>query len=207
MSRHLAVLVLLLSSTRIAAQAPATDFPAQLSADTRQVLTRIADSARAAKLPVEPLVSKAAEGVLKGADDARIIAAVRTLARQLGEARAIMPAGTGTAALTAAASALRSGVTAETLRSLLEAGQGSDAADFGVALVTLADLAANGVPPRTAGDAVSELLRRGTPGRDLAALRSAIAQDIGDGIAPERALSARLRILMPATPTPEVRRP
>jgi hypothetical protein len=174
--------------------APGNEFPTRLDPETRLVLTRLADSARAARLPVEPLVSKAAEGVLKGADDARIVAAVRALVRQLGDARAIMPAGTSTATLTAAASALRAGVSTETLRGLIDAGRGTRADEFDLALITLADLAANGVTPSRAGDAVSDLLRRGTPGRALAALRSAIAQDIGAGVSPERALATRMEV-------------
>ena len=195
MRAFLLVLVLGMAATAEGqSPAPGTDFSARLAPETRLVLTRLADSARAVKLPVEPLVSKAAEGVLKGADDARIVAAVRALVRQLGDARAIMPAGTSTATLTAAASALRAGVSTETLRALIDAGRGTRAEEFDLALITLADLAANGVAPNRAGDALSDLLRRGTPGRELAALRSAIAQDIGAGVSPERALATRMEV-------------
>src|SRR5256885_15532589 len=76
------------------AQGPAYEFPSSLSAETQLTLTRIADSARAARLPVQAIVAKAAEGALKGADDARIIRAVRTLFGELSEARAALPAAT-----------------------------------------------------------------------------------------------------------------
>ena len=200
---------MLLATAAAGAQTPApTEWPVTLSPGTRAALALVADSARSAKVPTEPLMLKAAEGVLKGADDARIVAAVRALSRQLGEAKSILPAGSGTAVLTTAASALRAGVSHETLRALVESGRASDPADFAVALVTLADLAANGVTPRLAGEAVANLLQRGASSRDLAALRSAIAQDISAGIPPERALDSRIgRLLDDRDFAPRIARP
>ncbi|MGH7529549.1 MAG: hypothetical protein ACREMN_04130, partial [Gemmatimonadales bacterium] len=61
---------------------------ARLDSDSRPVVAAIIDSARAAGLPVEPLVQRALEGVAKRAAGARIIAAVRRLAADLASAQA-----------------------------------------------------------------------------------------------------------------------
>ena len=61
--------------------------PETLQPDTRAAVERLADSLRSAGVPWEPLYAKSAEGVLKGADDERILRAVRSLARELTGAR------------------------------------------------------------------------------------------------------------------------
>ncbi|MDQ3696818.1 MAG: hypothetical protein M3373_02165, partial [Gemmatimonadota bacterium] len=63
---------------------------ARLDARTRAGVVAIVDSARAAALPTEPLVLKALEGASKRAGRERILAAVRTLAVELGAARAAL---------------------------------------------------------------------------------------------------------------------
>lgn len=195
---RLLVLALLLGSALAGAQAPATTyaFPERLRPDARATLTNIADSARAAGLPTDPLVAKAAEGVLKGAADARIVFAVRALARHLAQARDALGASVTDATLAAAADALRAGISTESLRDLGVANAGRAEADLGLALITVTDLAASGVPVRNAERAVTALLRRGAPERDLPALRAAIAHDIAAGVAPETALDARLETLV-----------
>lgn len=190
-------LVLALMPVVVAPQTPSSSyaFPEGLSTATRAVLTRIADSARATDLPTEPLVAKAAEGLLKGADEARIVTAVRVLAGHLGAARALLPVSASRGTLTAAASAMRAGIPRESIRELAGANPGSDA-DLGLALITLTDLAASGIPTERAERAVIALLHRGAPERELPALRAAIAHDVASGIAPETALDARLKTIV-----------
>jgi len=86
----LLALGMLSAAARLAvAQAPGEPaLPARLGAPAHSAIVAIMDSARAAGLPTTPLAAKAAEGVLKGADDAHIVEAVRSLAKALGEARA-----------------------------------------------------------------------------------------------------------------------
>ena len=79
------------------------------------------DSAVAAGLPRDVLVAKAAEGVLKGADDARIVRAVRMLVTDLGTAKGLLRVGASSSLLTAAASALRAGIPGPVVRQLVEA--------------------------------------------------------------------------------------
>ena len=198
-----ALAMLVLAAAGAAAQTPqGSVLPERLAPETRAALTRLADSARAAGLPAEPIVAKAAEGVLKGADDARILKAARSLVAELGAARLALP-GASASVLTAAASALHAGATPRLVRDLREAasarGNGRDRdADLAVALISVADLAASGVQAERAGSAISQLLRRGAPEAEITAFRASVARDISEGAGPEQALSARMR----GRPTP-----
>ena len=194
-TRAVLTLALLLGAAHAGAQSAPPDFPASLGESTRITLARIADSARMDGIPTEPIVAKAAEGVLKGADDTRIVAAVRALVRQLGRARAVLPS-SSTGTLTAAASALRAGVTTEAIRDLAIASAGGSDADLGVALVTLVDLTTSGVSAGEAGRSVHRLLQGRAPEGAFAALRTAVAADVRAGTSPEAALSARMAPLM-----------
>jgi hypothetical protein len=171
------------------------EWPARLAGATRDTLTSLADSARAARLPAEALVAKAAEGVLKGADDVRILRAVRVLTRELADARGALPSNAPLGTLTAAASALHAGVSPEMLRRLSAAG-GVDAAELGIAFVTLADLVASRVPADAASASIEQLLRHRAPESEMSAFRAAIAQDIQAGRAPEAALASRTQALV-----------
>src|SRR5262245_624640 len=115
---HLSWIAAWLVATSAHAQATTT-LPARLNADTRVAIERLIDSARTAGLPVSPLADKAAEGVLKGADDQRILSAVRTLARELGEARNLLGSPRDHGLLTALASALHAGASPAELRRLV----------------------------------------------------------------------------------------
>ena len=84
--------------------------PETLSRDTRDSLHAIIRQSAAARVPTEPLYAKAAEGVLKRATDARILAAVRGLAQALAEARAQLPDSAAPGTVVAAASAIQAGV-------------------------------------------------------------------------------------------------
>ena len=90
----------------------------RLAPAAREAVVRIADSARASGLPVEPLYSKAEEGAFKRATDAQIVAAVRALARALADARTALGAESTADELVAGASALRAGVSTDALRRL-----------------------------------------------------------------------------------------
>lgn len=177
------------------AQATAYDWPKSLSADTRTTLTRLADSARALGLPSDAIVAKASEGVLKGADDARIVRAVRVLVEELSTAKTALPQGTGATALHAAASALHAGVPVATLSKIISAGARNET-ELGIGLVAVADLAASGVPPADAGGAIVELIKRHAPEADVTALRIAVARDVAAGRTPGSALGSRMDVLL-----------
>ena len=95
---------------RRAGTAARSHTPAQLSASTRATLERLIDSARVAGLPVDPLYSKVREGVFRSADDARVIAAVQRLGRDLGDARSALGDSAAGEEIAAGANALRAGI-------------------------------------------------------------------------------------------------
>lgn len=199
--QHVAcVAALVCAASSLGGQQPATaaDLPARLSVSTRQAIARLGDSLRAAHLPDEPLYAKAAEGVLKGADDARIVSAVRTLARELGDARSSLGDGADAAELVAGASALHVGATPTMLKQLREAhlAAGRSGTSLATPLVALADLLTRRVPPPVAAAAIDSLVARRAPGDDFAALRAAVERDIDAGRAPEAAVTTRMQGLL-----------
>ncbi|HEY7878949.1 MAG TPA: hypothetical protein VIC55_12020 [Gemmatimonadaceae bacterium] len=172
--------------------------PARLGSTARTSIQLAIDSARAAGLPTEPLAAKAAEGVLKGADDQRIVDAVRSLAHALGQARAALGADAGPAVLAAGASALRAGVTADALHAFAQpqadsGGPPVEPAVLATALVTLVDLVAKGVPTNAASGSIEQLLRLRAPEARFVALRRQVERDIRGGESPAAALTTSLR--------------
>lgn len=155
---------------------------------SRTVLAGIIDSARAAGLPTAPLVNKALEGASKGADGARIIAAVRGLAEGLGRARQALGTSSTEAELVAGAAALRAGVAATFLERLRAEHRGG----MTMPLAVMADLVARGVPADTAARAVVALARAGAREEELVAFRQSVERDIALG-APAGA-SASVRV-------------
>src|SRR5512147_2289760 len=120
MRRFIVAIAALLVATTARAQDIDRTLPAQLSAATRATLERYIDSARVAGLPIDPLYSKVREGVFRSADEARVIAAVRRLGRDLGDARLALGDSAGAEELTAGANALRAGVRPADLSRLRE---------------------------------------------------------------------------------------
>ena len=183
----------------------AADLPAQLTPLTRLAIERLADSLRLSRLPSDAVYAKAAEGVLKAAPEARILAAVRRLARALGDAREALGETADDAELVAGASAILAGVPAATLRRLREAANGmpaSSRASLATPLVVLADLVTRRVPPPVAAAAIDSLVSRGAPGEDFAVLRAAVERDIEAGRAPDAAIVLRTRSLLETLDTP-----
>ena len=109
------LLVALTLATTAQAQDPR--LARRLDPQAQAQLAQVLDSARAAGLPLEPLVDRALEGASKGASVERIAAAVRKLAIDLTTARNALGGG-NVAELEAAASALRAGVKPEDLKRL-----------------------------------------------------------------------------------------
>ena len=184
------ILVVLLASSASAQQT----LPDKLTRETRDSLATVIAEAKAAGLPTEALYAKAAEGVLKRADDARILLAVRNLSRTLGDARSALPAGSASSTIVAAANALQAGVERGVIVRYAAVSRGSEA-DLSVALVTLADLIASNVPTTAAAQSVEQLLRHGVRDNELASFRAAVISDIQAGTKPEDALRSRARLV------------
>jgi hypothetical protein len=170
--------------------------PSQLSAPTRATLERLIDSARVAGLPVDPLYSKVREGVFRSADEARVIAAVQRLERDLGDARSSLGDSTSAEEITAGANALRAGIRAADLAKLREARGPKANRPLTVALVVLADLATRGVPPAMAAASVNELVSRNVTDGSLLSFRQNVERDLVGGRSPASALDTRTRALI-----------
>jgi hypothetical protein len=183
---------------------------ASLSTPARLAIRATADSLTAEGLPGDALVAKAAEGLLKGADEARIVAAVHRLAADLRIAGAALGSVASPGEILAAASALRAGASPETvrqLRSLAAPGSASARRPLTVALVVLADLVARGAPARVAAESVTSLVARGASDDDLQALRIAVERDIDAGAEPTSAAVARSRAIADSLGAPSAARP
>jgi hypothetical protein len=159
----------------------------RLDPDTRAAVNAVIDSARVAGLPVESLVDRALEGASKHAEPARIVAAVRRLAAELGTARAALGPASSPAELDAAASALRAGVRPADLTLLRRRRPRS----LTVALAALTDLVASGVPADSAAAAVLALA---SSARDdqIVDFRRVVERDIALGAPPAAAAAVRV---------------
>jgi hypothetical protein len=160
----------------------------RLSPAARTAVENVLDSARREGLPLEPLVDRALEGAAKGADDARILAAVRRLAGDLAAAREAFGPGVADAEIAAGAAALRVGARPEDLTRLRTLRPGTSVT---IAAAVLTDLVALGVPPDTATAAVLSLAARADDATYLAFRRN-VERDVALGATPVAALTYRL---------------
>jgi hypothetical protein len=166
----------------------------QLSASLKAAVERIADSVRVLGLPTDPLFAKAAEGMLKGADEPRVMIAVRRLVRELSDAKTALGDGATGAELEAGASALHAGVAPELVAQLGRAGR-ERATPGGnrlvMPLVTLADMVARRVSPQAAVASLETLIGRGAADAQFANLRTDVERDIAAGERPDIAVQRR----------------
>ena len=174
-----------LLAPRAAAQDPRLE--RRLDPDTRAAVEAVIDSARGAGLPVESLVDRALEGASKHAVPARIVAAVRRLAAELGSARAALGTASSSAELEAGASALRAGVRPADLTLLRRRRPRS----LTVALAALTDLVASGVPADSATVAVLALAPSARDDQ-IVDFRRVVERDIALGAPPAAAAAVRV---------------
>jgi hypothetical protein len=191
--RYLSILVASTIVTSLGAQE--RPFPDRISPATKATLDRLIDSARVTGVPSAPLYDKVSEGVLKGADDDRILRAVRALAHELSDARAVLGPTAELPLLSAGASALHAGVSQADLRRIAKpSGPAPDAATLTTALVTLVDLVAKRVPVGLATSSIQSLVDRRASDRQFTELRSGVEQDILAGRAPDASVTARVKL-------------
>lgn len=193
--RSFTIATVLTGLAAVAASAQDPRLSARLDARTAAAVTRVVDSARARSLPTEPLVQKALQGAAKRAPSERVLGAVRELLGELATARALLGPGSTEAELVAGAGALHAGVPGETM-ALVRTLRGDQSVT--VALATLADLIARGVPVQAAVNAVLALMRRGVPDADLLAFSNQVGRDIAAGAPP--AVAAGVRTGAPGAP-------
>lgn len=182
--------------------APLSD---RLDAMTRTTITRLADSLDLEELPGYALRDKAAEGVLKGATDARVLAAVVSLAERLRESRALLGRDALDDEHVAVASALYAGVPRAAIARLVvwkrervavmaRRGATSRSPSLSMPLAILADLTTQHVPGELAIGSLEQLLDRGAGDADLVALRERVGRDIRRGERPQDAFNANVQL-------------
>ena len=165
----------------------------RLDSVARRSVGAIVDSARAAKLPTEPLVDKALEGAKKGAEGDRIVMAVRALSAELRSARAALGPDAGADEITSGANALHAGFQARDLTRLRAAGQHAGRRGVTLPLTVATDLVARSVPAPTALSIVLSLTRSGVRDADLSVFQRNVRLDIERGADHSTAAQTRAR--------------
>jgi len=188
----LVALALAAASAAASARAGAQDsrLVAQLDPATQQRVSAVIEHARAASLPVEPLVDKALEGARKHAPPPRIVEAVTSLAARLDSSRVALGMGSTEAELVAAASALQAGVGPQVLSQLRQERVGRSLA---IPLVVLGDLVTRGVPHDTASALILLVAHEGLGDETLLAIQRDVQRDVRDGAHPATAAAIRAR--------------
>ncbi|HEX6645012.1 MAG TPA: hypothetical protein VF037_10050 [Gemmatimonadales bacterium] len=145
----------------------------RLDPGTAGAVRRIVDSASTAGLPPGPLVNKALEGASKGAAPERIVVAVRSLAADLGAARAALGSSATEAELVAGVGALRAGADGDVLARVKRARGESSAL---LPLAVLSDLVARGIPVDRAQAVILGLAERRAEDGQYRALPRAVGR-------------------------------
>ena len=188
-SARFIALVFPLATGSVSAQDAVTSrLTSRLDARTRMAVIAVIDSARALRLPIEPLVDKALEGAAKRATSQQIVSAVRTFAAQLGEARRALGEASTAPELLGGAQAIRAGIPVQQLERLRRVRPGVQIA---TALTVVSDLVSREVPIDTAVSVVSGLVTSAASDDQLLAVRSDIETDILAGKPPAVAAVSR----------------
>lgn len=185
-----ALVALAIAVPAVGAAAQDARLAAQLDAGTEQRVSAVIERARAASLPVEPLVDKALEGARKRAPAPRIVEAVTGLAARLESSRVALGMASTEAELVAAAAALQAGVGPRVLSQLRQARAGKSLA---VPLVVLGDLVSRGVPHDTASALILLVAHEGLGDETLLAIQRDVQRDVRDGAHPATAAAIRAR--------------
>ena len=182
-----------LSSNTALAQHDGDGRLVRLDSSTRLAVAAMADSARRARLPTEPLIDKALEGAKRGADGARIVTAVRGLYAELRTARAALGAGASSDEIIAGASALHAGLPMRNLAQMRLASQRAGRTRVTLPLTVATDLIARGVPALVASDVVLSLTRAGLRDADYSMFQRNVRLDIENGADAATAAQTRAR--------------
>ncbi len=165
----------------------------RLDAATAITVSAIVDSARAERLPTEPLVQRALQGAAKHAAGPLIVVAVRELASELHRTR-LSIGSVSAPELSAGAAALHAGATPEELHMLKAI---RPRTRLTVAFATLADLSSHGIAPSRATETIRTALAKGATDNELIALRRTVERDIRAGAPPSASATVRANGLQP----------
>jgi hypothetical protein len=187
------------------AQAGAQDprIGTRLDAPSRAAITALVDSARAQGLPVEPLMEKVYEGMGKGADGPRIVAAVRSLTLEMASAHRALGTVASADEIKAAASAMHAGVPAVELGKMKK--QSGLRRSLTLPFTVLADIVSRGVPVEAGVNAIRSLVGAGAKDADLSKFQRNVSVDIDQGAPPAAAAETRAKAV-PATTRPDEER-
>jgi hypothetical protein len=197
----LALVALVLASVSAAAafaQGPVVLPIADVKA--RQAVEREIALAEAKGLPVQPLVSKAMEGVAKQATGERIRVAVASQAKRLEQARTLLAPSPSVAELVSGADALAVGVPPAMLKQIRATWPRSQSVVMPLDVLT--ELVARGIPAKRALDQLTTLMVAGASPAQIAGLGASVQADVASGLAPDAALEVRARGVMSLLPSP-----
>ena len=169
----------------------------RLDAPSRAAITALVDSARAQGIPVEPLMEKVYEGMGKGADGPRIVAAVRSLTLEMASAHRALGTIASADEIKAAASAMHAGVPAVELGKMKK--QSGLRRSLTLPFTVLADIVSRGVPVETAANAIRSLMGAGAKDADINKFQRNVRVDIEQGAPPAAAAETRAKAGVPAT--------
>jgi hypothetical protein len=162
----------------------------KLDNPTKVAVLAIIDTARAQGIPVEPLMEKMYEGLGKGAEGPKIVAAVRNLALEMSIAHSALGAVASTDEIKAAASAMHAGVPAVELGKMKKQ---SGLRRLTLPLTVLADIVSRGVPVGTAVNAIRSLVGAGAKDKDINDFQRNVKEDIQQGAPPAAAAETRAK--------------
>jgi hypothetical protein len=188
-TRSFVMMAALLSASVVSAGAQDPRTGPKLDDPTKVAIRAIVDSARAQGIPVEPLMEKMYEGMGKGADGPKIVAAVRNLALEMATAHRALGAVASTDEIKAAASAMHAGVPAVELGKMQSGLRRSLTLPFTV----LADIVSRGVPVSTAANAIRSLVGAGAKDKDINDFQRNVKEDIQQGAPPAAAAETRAK--------------
>jgi hypothetical protein len=174
MTRGPAVLALIatLLAGRAEAQAGDPRLAARLQEPARSEVQAVVEAAARSGVPTEPIVSKALEGVAKGAPADVLVGAVRALAGQLRLAQDVLGIEASEPEIVAAAALIRRGVSAPVLRSLHDV---RPHGQLTVPFVAMGDLITAGMQPDSAAVAVLAVTRAGASDAEMIVLAREMA--------------------------------
>ena len=190
-TRSLVMVAALASATVVSAGAQDPRANLKLDAPTKAAIAAVVDSAKAQGIPVEPLMERVYEGMSKGADGPRIVAAVRSLALDMANAQRAMGSVASIEEIKAAASAMHAGVPAVELGRMKK--QSGLRRSLTLPFTVLADIVSRGVPVSTAANAIRSLVGAGAKDKDINQFQRNVKEDIQQGAPPAAAAETRAK--------------
>ena len=181
----------------IAGSSLGAQVPAGLDSATLNAIAPVIERARAARLPLDLLYTRARLGQVQRLPTAKIELAVRHYAERLDSAQAALAPNPTVPELKAGVDALQTGVGSETLRLMRQAARETSLA---VPLGVLTSLVARGVSVEKASVQIVDFLQRGASSEHFIALGERVQADVLAGRRPDESLDLRLKGIFPNLP-------